>query len=135
MNATQRFRHRLRWAFEVNSKGPTAADLEAKIWDQEYVSNLSGAITRFFVLALDEIHAVELGAMRLASMNLDVADFELAANRPRAETSGELLHAALEVEHVDEWTSRQEEFSTRGEGATRQREAPDAWDGGFSRNH
>ena len=111
MNGTQRFRHRLRWALDVGHKGPTAADLDAQIYAQEWVSKLSGTITRFDVLALEEINAVELGAVRLASLGADANDFELVKNHPRAETSGERLHAALLVEHVDEWTERQEQYA------------------------
>ena len=125
---------RVRWGVTKPGPQPTAADLDARVFSQEYVSKLSGTITRFDVLALEEINAVELGQLRLLSMGVDPDDFELARNHP-CETSGDTLRAALEVESTDEWTARQAEFSKRGEGATRQRDVSDAWDGGFSRNH
>ena len=110
MNGTQRFRHRLRWALDVGHKGPTAADLDAQIYAQEWVSKLSGTITRFDVLALEEINAVELGQLRLMAMGVDPDDFDIARNHPR-ETSGDTLRAALEVESTDEWTERQAAYA------------------------
>jgi hypothetical protein len=94
---------------------PTLADLAADLYHQRW-SYPNGVSYEFNVLAFDEAHAENVGAVRMAEGLADLASVSLTTNEC-VEGSVELRAAVLLTESQEAFDARQREYARRQENA------------------